>query len=332
MSNDSHTVLVTGGAGYIGSHACKLLAANGQNPVVVDNLSTGHEWAVKWGDFENCDIRDEEKLSEIFTRYKPDAVMHFAAHISVGESVEDPQLYYSNNVGGLMTLLNVMRRQNVKALVFSSSCVIYGDPQYMPLDEIHSQNPVNPYGVTKYLAERMIADYYTAYGMGYVCLRYFNAAGADPDSDIGEAHEPETHLIPLVLDAAAGRRDGIAIFGTDYETPDGTCVRDYIHIADLAEAHLLALKHLMAGKESQYFNLGNGNGYSVREVIELCKDVTGLPIKVTEGPRRAGDPLFLVSDSTRAEKILGWKPKRGDLRTQIEDAWRWHQKYFGANG
>ena len=321
------SVLVTGGAGYIGSHACKLLAEEGFTPIVVDNLSTGFSWASKWGVLEECDIRDREKLSDIFARHKPDAVMHFAAHAYVGESVEQPDKYYSNNVGGMMTLLEVMRQHQVDVLVFSSSCVTYGEPQEIPIDENHPQKPVNPYGVTKYLAERMMADYGTAYGLRFVALRYFNAAGADPEAKIGESHNPETHLIPLVLDAASGRRESISIFGTDYETRDGTCVRDYIHVSDLAGAHLLALEHLLAGRESQFLNLGNGNGFSVREVISVCEEVTGMTVDVKEASRRAGDPPELISDSRLARKVLGWHPKRADLRVQIEDAWRWHQKF-----
>lgn len=323
----SKRVLVTGGAGYIGSHTCKQIAEGGYDPISVDNLSTGHTWAVKWGDLEKCDIRDTDRLSEIFSRYSPAAVMHFAAHCYVGESVKNPEKYYSNNVGGTMSLLEVMRKHDVKTLIFSSSSVTYGDVHSTSIEELHPQNPINPYGVTKYLGERMIFDYGIAHNLRFISLRYFNAAGADADAEIGEAHNPETHLIPLILDCAAGKRNEISIFGTDYNTRDGTCIRDYIHVSDIADAHLRALDYLLSGKESHFLNLGNGNGYSVREVIDCSIKVTGHDINVAEGPRRAGDPPQLVSDTRKAKKILGWYPKREKLETIIEDAWRWHQKY-----
>ncbi len=321
-------ILVTGGAGYIGSHICKLLAARGDVPTTVDNLSTGHPWAVKWGDLEQCDIRDDDRLSDVFKRHKPDAVIHFAAHCYVGESVKFPEKYYNNNIGGMMTLLNVMRQHNVNYLVFSSSSATFGEPLSTPMDESHPQSPTSPYGFTKFMGERMMLDYEIAHGLRFVSLRYFNAAGADPEVEIGEAHDPETHLIPLILDAASGRRKEISIFGTDYETRDGTCIRDYIHVSDLADAHVRALDYLLTGKESQFLNLGNGNGYTVREVIDLGIQVTGQAISITEGRRRAGDPSKLISDSTRAKKVLGWQPKHTNLQTIIEDAWRWHRKYF----
>ena len=327
-SKSTKRVLVTGGAGYIGSHACKQIAAKGHVPISVDNLSTGFNWAVKWGDLERCDIRDTERLSDIFSRHNPDAVMHFAAHCYVNESVKNPEKYYNNNVIGTLSLLEVMRQHDVKTLIFSSSSVTYGEASSKPIKEAHTQNPINPYGVTKYLGERMISDYGVAHNLRFVCLRYFNAAGADADAEIGEAHNPETHLIPLILDCAAGRRGEVSIFGTDYQTPDGTCIRDYIHVSDIADAHLLAMDHLFSGEESLFLNLGNGNGYSVREVIDCSKKVTGHDINVSEGPRRAGDPSQLVSDSRKAKKLLGWHPKRYRLETIIEDAWRWHQKYF----
>ena len=323
----SKRVLVTGGAGYIGSHTCKQIAEGGYDPISVDNLSTGHTWAVKWGDLEKCDIRDTDRLSEIFSRYNPEAVMHFAAHCYVGESVKNPEKYYSNNVGGTMSLLEVMRKHDVKTLIFSSSSVTYGDVHSTSIEELHPQNPINPYGVTKYLGERMIFDYGIAHNLRFISLRYFNAAGADADAEIGEAHNPETHLIPLTLDCAAGKRNEISIFGTDYNTRDGTCIRDYIHVSDIAAAHLRALDYLLSGKESHFLNLGNGNGYSVREVIDCSIKVTGHDINVAEGPRRAGDPPQLISDTRKAKKILGWYPKREKLETIIEDAWRWHQKY-----
>jgi UDP-arabinose 4-epimerase len=325
---DSKTVIVTGGAGYIGSHACKLLAQRGFNPVVIDNLSTGHRWAVQWGVLEECDIRDGKKLDEIFERHKPIAVMHFAAKISVGESVEEPDSYYNNNVGGTMALLDALKRNDMRLLVFSSTAAIFGLPKSVPIVETQELVPINPYGMSKYIAECMMADYAHAFGLRFVALRYFNATGSDPDADIGEAHDPETHLIPLVLDAAAGRREKIVIFGTDYETPDGTCIRDYIHVSDLVQAHILALNYLIDGGETQYFNLGNNQGYSVREIIEAAQVVTGKPIKTEEVARRAGDPAQLISNSELAKKVLGWQPARPDISVQIEDSWRWHMKYF----
>tara|TARA_B100000315_G_scaffold260400_1_gene321438 strand:+ start:2776 stop:3798 length:1023 start_codon:yes stop_codon:yes gene_type:complete len=335
LSSNANTVLVTGGAGYIGSHACKMLANSGFTPVVVDNLSTGFDWAVQWGELEECDVRDGEKLSQIFKRHQPAAVMHFAAKSYVGESVEKPDIYYNNNVIGTMTLLDTMRDHGVPHLVFSSTCATYGIPETIPIDESHPQIPINPYGMSKFIAEQMMADYSRAYGPDYnlrfASLRYFNAAGGDPEAEIGEAHDPETHLIPLVLDVAAGRRDKIQIFGTDYETPDGTCIRDYIHVTDLAEAHVLALKYLQEGGENQFLNLGNNQGFSVREVIETTEKVIGRPIKIEEADRRAGDPAELVSGSTLAEEILGWRPVRADIGIQIEDAWRWHMKFFHHN-
>ncbi len=331
LQSDGKTLLVTGGAGYIGSHVCKMLAKQGFNPVVIDNLTTGYRWAVQWGELEECDIRDGEKLDEVFARHKPIAVMHFAAKISVGESVENPDDYYNNNVGGTMSLLDAMKRNNVQQLVFSSTAAIYGMPNKVPISETHLQAPINPYGVSKFVAEHMMADYAQAFGLRFVALRYFNAAGSDPDADIGEAHDPETHLIPLVLDAAMGRRDKIMVFGTDYDTPDGTCIRDYIHVNDLADAHIKALSYLMKNGNSQFLNLGNGNGVSVREIILTAENVTGRKIPQEETERRPGDPAQLISQSSLAEKILGWKPSRPDIKTQIEDAWRWHMKYFQHN-
>jgi len=325
------TILVTGGAGYIGSHACKALARYGYNPVAVDNLSTGHAWSVKWGDLEECDLRDREKIATIFERHKPVAVMHFAAHSYVGESVENPGKYYNNNVIGTLTLLEVMREQGIDMLVFSSTCATYGDPVSIPMNEAHPQEPVNPYGFGKLAAERMMVDYGKAYGLKFVSLRYFNAAGADPEAEIGEAHQPETHIIPLVLDVAAGKRQNISIFGTDYDTPDGTCIRDYIHVTDLADAHIRALDYLLDGRDSRSVNLGNGEGFSVREVIEAARTITGHSIPAVETDRRPGDPARLVSDSKLASDLLGWQPKRAGIEIQIEDAWRWHQKLLNIN-
>ena len=335
LSANENIILVTGGAGYIGSHACKMLANSGFTPVVVDNLSTGFDWAVQWGELEECDVRDGEQLSQIFKRHQPAAVMHFAAKSYVGESVEKPDLYYNNNVIGTMTLLDTMRQHGIPLLVFSSTCATYGSPKTNPIDENHPQKPINPYGMSKFIAEQMMADYSRAFGPDYnlrfAALRYFNAAGGDPDVEIGEAHDPETHLIPLVLDAAAGRRDNIRIFGTDYDTRDGTCIRDYIHVTDLAEAHVLALKYLLQGGDCQFLNLGNNQGFSVREIIETAEKVIGRPIEIEETERRAGDPAELVSGSTLAKEILGWQPVRADIAIQIEDAWRWHMKYFHHN-
>jgi len=327
----SQNILVTGGAGYIGSHACKMLAHAGFEPVVVDNLSTGFSWAVQWGELEECDIRDGDKLRQIFEQYKPVAVMHFAAKAYVGESVEKPDIYYHNNIVGTLSLLDVMRQQDVQKLVFSSTCATYGTPESMPINESQLQAPINPYGVSKLTAERMMTDYGLAFGLRFVALRYFNAAGADPEGEIGEAHDPEHHLIPIVLDAAADRRDQIQVFGTDYDTPDGTCIRDYIHVTDLAEAHVLALNYLLDGEDSQFLNLGNNQGFSVREVIEAAERITGREIKVVESVRRQGDPAQLISDSTLAQKTLGWRPQRSGIDIQIEDAWRWHAKYFQHN-
>lgn len=331
MSSNGNTVLVTGGAGYIGSHTCKMLADTGYTPVVVDNLSTGSPWSVQWGELEECDIRDGEKLNQIFERYRPVAVMHFAAKAYVGESVEKPDIYYNNNVIGTMSLLDCMHQNSVQQLVFSSTCATYGTPDQVPIDETCLQAPINPYGMSKFIAERMMADYGLAYGLRFVALRYFNAAGGDPDAEIGEAHDPETHLIPLILDAAAGTRDQIQVYGTDYDTPDGTCIRDYIHVTDIADAHVLALKHLLEDGDSQFLNLGNNQGFSVHEVIAAAKRVTGRDFDVKEVARRPGDPAQLVSNSTLAEKTLGWIPKRSDIDIQIEDAWRWHMKYYQHN-
>ena len=303
------SVLVTGGAGYIGSHACKALARAGYLPIVYDNLSYGHEWAVKWGPFERGDILDRTRLDEVLARYRPDAVMHFAAFAYVGESVTDPGKYYRNNVVGSLTLLEAMRDLGITKIVFSSSCATYGLPDRLPISEDAPQRPINPYGASKLMVERMLADFGSAHGLVSTALRYFNAAGADPDGEIGEEHDPETHLIPLVLDAASGRRPHITIFGTDYDTPDGTCIRDYIHVADLAKAHVLALQAIEAGTSAHAYNLGNGRGFSVREVINSVERVTGLSVPAMLGERRAGDPAVLVSDASRARKMLSWQPE-----------------------
>ena len=318
---DSRNILVTGGAGYIGSHTCKALAEDGLVPIAYDNMSSGHEWAVRWGPLERGDILDQARLDEVFKAYRPSAVIHFAAHAYVGESVEQPAKYYRNNVVGSLNLLEVMRDYGVRKIVFSSSCATYGNPQQIPIPDDHPQNPINPYGASKLIIERMLADFDAAYGLCSVSLRYFNAAGADPDGEIGEDHDPETHLIPLVLEAAAGERPHVTIYGTDYDTPDGTCIRDYVHVTDLAEAHVLALKSLRKKGLIESFNLGTGMGYSVREVIETARVVTGRTIPIVEGLRRPGDPPRLVADATRAKNKLSWKPQYSDLNQIIATAW-----------
>ena len=319
-------VLVTGGAGYIGSHACKALAKAGYTPIAYDNLVYGHEWAVKWGPFEQGDILDRSRLNEVIKQYQPAAIMHFAAYAYVGESVEQPGKYYRNNVAGSLTLLEAMRDHGIPNFIFSSTCATYGEPEQIPIPEDHNQAPINPYGHSKLMIEQMLKDFDTAHGLKSVSLRYFNAAGADPDGETGEDHDPETHLIPLVLDAAAGRRPDITIFGTDYETEDGTCIRDYIHVTDLADAHVKALKYLEQGGETTKYNLGNGKGFSVKEVIETAEKVTGKKIPVQMGDRRPGDPPKLVGDAERIKKELNWQPKYAELDKIIKTAWDWHQK------
>lgn len=323
-------VLVTGGAGYVGSHCCKALAFAGFQPIVYDNLSTGHDWAVKWGPLEEGDVLDRARLDAVIARYKPVAALHFAALSQVGESMADPARYWRVNVVGSLTLLEALLAGGVRNFVFSSTAAIFGVPDRVPIVEDQAHAPINPYGQSKLAVERIIADFSGAYGLRATALRYFNAAGADVDSEIGEAHEPESHLIPLVLDAAAGRRAEIAVYGEDYPTPDGTCLRDYIHVADLADAHVLSLKRLMGGGETRFFNLGNGNGFSVREVIAAAKAVTGRNFAVRMAPRRPGDPPSLVADSTQAKAALSWAPQRAALEVQIADAWRWHQSYFAG--
>jgi UDP-arabinose 4-epimerase len=317
-------VLVTGGAGYIGSHVCKTLAKAGYTPVVFDNLCYGHEWAVKWGPLVVGDILDRGALDEAIRQYRPCAVMHFAAFAHVGESVSDPAKYYRNNVSGTLTLLEAMRANEIDKIVFSSTCAIYGTPACLPIGEEAPQAPINPYGASKLMAERMLADFDHAYGLKSIALRYFNAAGADPEGEIGEDHSPETHLVPRVLDAAAGLLPYITVFGNDYETPDGTCIRDYIHVSDLAEAHALALEALLNSRPSAAYNLGNGKGFSVREVITAAQRVTGREIVERIGPRRIGDPARLVGDAARARKELGWKPCWDTIDAIVETAWAWN--------
>ena len=320
------TILVTGGAGYIGSYVTRYLLDRGCSILVLDDLSNGHADAIPEGLLVQGLIGDAALLDEVFAEHAIDAVMNFASFIEVGESVSDPAKYYRNNVGQTTVLLEAMARHGVRHFVFSSTAAIFGNPVRVPIDEAHPQAPINPYGRSKWLIEQMLPDCDRAHGLRSACLRYFNAAGADPEGRLGERHDPETHLIPLVLQAASGRREAINIFGTDYDTPDGTCVRDYIHIHDLAQAHWLALEHLRKGGESGAFNLGNGNGFSIREVIDVAKEVTGRDFPVVEADRRAGDPAVLLADSTLARSVLGWQPEYSDLASIIEHAWDWEQK------
>lgn len=321
-------VLVVGGAGYIGSHMVKMLVQQGYGVVVLDNLSSGSERAVLGGTLVRGDTADRPLLDRLFAEHRFQGVFHFAAFIQVGESVEQPGKYYRNNVSGTLNLLDAMVAVPAPPphLVFSSTAAIFGEPRYIPIDEAHPRDPINPYGRSKWMMEQILSDYERAHGLRSVCLRYFNAAGADPDGQLGENHEPETHLIPLVLQAASGRRPDVALFGEDYDTPDGTCVRDYIHIVDLCAAHLLAFDRLREGAAGTAYNLGNGQGFSVLQVIETARRVTGRPIPVRVCPRRAGDPARLVAESRGAREALGWEPRYADLRTIIEHAWGWEQK------
>ena len=318
-------ILVTGGAGYIGSHVCKRLAALGHEPVTYDNLSRGHEWAVIWGELERGELADDARLRSVIARHKPAAVMHLAGYINVAESCADPVLYYRNNVLASKAMLDVIVDQGAMPVVFSSTAAIYGLPQSLPMTEDHPLVPTNPYGSTKLVVERLLGDLDRTVGLRSVSLRYFNAAGADPEGDIGEAHIPETHLIPLAL-AAARYGGSIDLFGSDYDTPDGTCVRDFIHVSDIADGHVQALDYLLGGNSSLVCNLANARGYSVREVIKVVEAVTGRPVRVNVVARRPGDPAKLVGDSTRARDLLGWKPTHSELSEQVSDAWRWMQK------
>ncbi|NJK30398.1 MAG: UDP-glucose 4-epimerase GalE [Leptolyngbyaceae cyanobacterium RU_5_1] len=323
------TVLVTGGAGYIGSHTVLALQQAGYGVIVLDNLVYGHRDivdSVLQVELIEGDICDRTLLDQIFAQHNITAVIHFAAYAYVGESVEDPAKYYHNNVLGTLTLLEAMLAAKVSTFVFSSTCASYGNPNQIPIPEEHPQDPINPYGMSKFMVEKILTDFDQAYGLRSVRFRYFNAAGADPEGRLGEDHDPETHLIPLVLLTALGKRDTITIFGTDYKTSDGTCVRDYIHVTDLAQAHVLGLEYLLAGGETTVFNLGNGDGFSVREVIEMAKKVTGLPIPVIEGYRRAGDPAILIGSAAKARKLLDWQPQYADLELILTHAWKWHQK------
>jgi UDP-glucose 4-epimerase len=322
-------ILVVGGAGYIGSHMVKRLGQLGCGVTTLDNLSSGHREAVLCGEFVHGDLADKALLAGLLQPGRFDAVMHFASFIQVGESVQHPAKYYENNVVNTLHLLDAMRAAGVQRFIFSSTAATFGEPQYTPIDERHPQVPINPYGRSKLMMEQVLEDYDRAYGLKSVCLRYFNAAGADSEGELGERHDPETHLIPLVLQAASGRRADIAVFGRDYGTPDGTCIRDYIHIADLCEAHWLALQSLMQAQGSQRYNLGNGNGFSVQEVIDAARRVTGRPITVRVAPRREGDPARLVADATLARRRLGWAPQFAELDTMVAHAWGWEQGMAG---
>jgi UDP-glucose-4-epimerase GalE len=325
----SQSILVTGGAGYIGSHACKVLARAGYRPVVFDNLSRGHREAVRWGPLVEGDLADRARLCAALVEHRVSAVMHFAAYAYVGESVADPALYYRNNLGGTLSLLEAMRETAVGEIVFSSTCATYGIPDTVPIRESAPQRPVNPYGETKLAIERALHWYAEAYGMRWAALRYFNAAGADPEGESGECHEPETHLVPLVLQAALGQRPHIDIYGTDYPTPDGTAIRDYVHVEDLAIAHLRALERLRAGGGSIAVNLGSGIGHSVREVIAAAEAVSGCTVPARAAPQRPGDPPALVADPNFAAEILGWRAQRSDLDTIIRTALAWHTRRSG---
>jgi UDP-arabinose 4-epimerase len=320
----NHRLAVTGGAGYIGSHVAKIAVRAGHSVVTVDNLASGHEWAVRWGPLERGELGDREWLRGVFARHRIDAVLHFAADALVGESTGDPRKYFWNNVVSSLVLLDAMREAGIGTFVFSSTCATYGNPVRIPIDESHPQMPVNPYGESKLFVERVLKWYGEAAGLRWMALRYFNAAGADPESEIGEDHDPETHLIPLAIQAALGCRPWVEMYGTDFPTPDGTAVRDYIHVMDLADAHLRGVDYLANGGKSTALNLGTGKGHSVREVIETVARVTGRPVPGREAPRRAGDPPALVADPSAAREVLGWQAARPDLQTIVADAWRWH--------
>ncbi|WP_017318261.1 UDP-glucose 4-epimerase GalE [Mastigocladopsis repens] len=328
MSPGKPTILVTGGAGYIGSHTVLALKQAGFDVIILDNLVYGHRDLVEkvlQVELVVGDTGDRALLDDLFKTRDVAAVMHFSAYAYVGESVSDPAKYYRNNVLGTLTLLEAMLAASVKKFVFSSTCATYGVPQVVPIPEDHPQNPINPYGATKLMVERILSDFDVAYGFKSVRFRYFNAAGAAPNGLLGEDHNPETHLIPLVLQTALGKRESISVFGTDYPTPDGTCIRDYIHVSDLADAHVLGLAYLLKGGDSEVFNLGNGNGFSVKQVIETAKEVTGKDIKVVECDRRPGDPPALIGSGDKARKILGWHPQYSSLEEIIAHAWQWHQ-------
>jgi UDP-glucose 4-epimerase len=332
MPTPKRTAVITGGAGYIGSHCVAELRRAGWETVVVDNLVHGHRQAVTGGAFAEGDVGDERFMDDVFSRWKTDIVFHFAGYTYVGESVQDPAKYYRNNVGAGLGLLSAMERAGVKTMVFSSTCAVYGVPTQIPIPETHPTNPINPYGMSKLMFERMMADFGAAHGLRYVILRYFNAAGADPSGALGEDHNPETHLIPLAIDSAIKPGVELTIFGTDYPTPDGTCVRDYIHVNDLVDAHLLSADYLAAGGASEIFNLGNGAGKSVREIVETVAAVTGKPVRFREGARREGDPPRLVGSSKKAETILGWRPKLTSLDEMVKTAMQWRVEHPDGYG
>ena len=320
------SVLIAGGAGYIGSHAAKLVAQAGLEPVVLDNFVYGHRWAAKWGPLVEGDLGDRAFVDRVLEEHRVSAVIHFAAYAYVGESVTHPRKYFHNNVVNTLTLLDSMIDHRVRNIVFSSTCATYGEPTHVPISEDQAQNPVNPYGESKLAVEKILGWYQRAYDIRFAALRYFNAAGADPDGEIGEDHDPETHLIPLAIEAALGRVGELSIFGTDYPTPDGTAIRDYIHVTDLAEAHVLALTHLMKGAKDLKLNLGTGKGHSVREVLGAIERIGGRRVPAREVGRRAGDPPSLVADASRAAQVLGWRPKYAAIETIVEHALRWHEK------
>lgn len=321
----SEPILVTGGAGYIGSHTCKALSKAGFTPIVYDNLSTGHAYAVKWGPFVQGDLFDTAKIKETILSFKPKAVLHFAAKALVIESMTDPSVYYANNVSGTLSLLNAMKECSLFNLIFSSTCATYGHPQFHPITEMHPQTPINPYGRTKWMAEQMMADFEAAYRLRTIVLRYFNAAGADLETQIGEDHAPETHLIPSIIQAALGLREEIVVYGTDFPTRDGSAIRDYIHVQDLADAHVLALQQLLATQQSDVFNLGTGHGASVLEIIDAVQTYCAKSLPVRLEKSRPGEPGILTADSRKAEEILGWSPRYSNLSMLIESAWKWHQ-------
>ncbi len=321
-------ILVVGGAGYIGSHMVKQLAKAGNEVITLDNLSYGYRDAVKYGEFIEGDLGDDTVLDAIFKPGDIDAVMHFAGFIQVGESVIKPSMYYHNNVVNTHVLLDAMLRHEVKNFIFSSTAAIFGEPDYTPIDEKHNRQPINPYGHSKLMIEQVLDDYDKAYDLRSTCLRYFNAAGADPEGELGERHVPETHLIPLILQAASGRREDIKVFGDDYATDDGTCVRDYIHINDLCQAHSLALQKMMKEDKSARYNLGNGKGFSVKQVIDIAKEVSGNDFKVSIEPRRDGDPAVLVADATLAKQELNWQPKFAELKDIVQTAWQWETDFL----
>jgi UDP-arabinose 4-epimerase len=326
LAGDDLSILIVGGAGFIGSHTAKLVAETGAHPVVLDNLVYGHKWAVKWGPLVEGDLADTALIDRVLKEHAVTAVIHFAAYAYVGESVTNPRKYFRNNVANTLNLLDAMVDNGVRDIVFSSTCATYGEPTHVPISEDHPQNPVNPYGESKLAVEKILHWYQGAYPLRFAALRYFNAAGADPDGEIGEDHDPETHLIPLAIEAALGRRAALDIYGTDYPTPDGTAIRDYIHVADLAHAHVLALDHLRNGTNQLRLNLGTGQGHSVREVVAAVEKVSGRKVPLREVGRRAGDPPALVADARRAAEILGWRPKYAGIDTIVEHAFRWHDR------